>query len=296
MPTATLIDGKAKAAALTESIRQDAAVLKREHGIVPGLAVVIVGEDPASQVYVRNKKRTAEKCGFYSAQHALEKETSQDEVLGLIEKLNQDPRVHGILVQLPLPSHLDEELITQSILPQKDVDGFHFENIGKLTAGRSDDAFVPCTPAGCMLMIEDQLGSDLSGLNAVVVGRSNIVGKPMAALLLAANATVTVCHSRTPDLADVARRADILVAAVGRPTMIRGDWIKPGAVVVDVGINRVETEVEGEKRNRLTGDVAFEEAVNVASAVTPVPGGVGPMTIAMLMANTLKAAHAAATR
>ena len=292
MSTATLIDGKAKAAELTESIRDDVEKLNDEHGIVPGLAVVIVGEDPASQVYVRNKKRTAENCGFFSAQHALDADTSQKDLLQLINELNEDPTVHGILVQLPLPSHLDEQQITQAILPEKDVDGFHFENIGKLTAGETDDAFVPCTPAGCMLMIRDQLGSDLSGLNAVVVGRSNIVGKPMAALLLAANATVTICHSRTPDLADVARRGDILVAAVGRPNMIRGDWVKPGAVVIDVGINRVEAEADGEKRSRLTGDVAFDEAREVASAITPVPGGVGPMTIAMLMANTLKAAKA----
>ncbi len=295
MPTATLIDGKAKAAAVSESIRKEVEVLQREHGIAPGLAVVIVGEDPASQVYVRNKKRTAESCGFYSVQHELGTATSQDGLLGLIDELNRDPRVHGILVQLPLPAHLDEQLITQAILPQKDVDGFHFVNIGKLTAGKTADAFVPCTPAGCMLMIEDQLGKDLSGLNAVVVGRSNIVGKPMAALLLAANATVTICHSRTPDLADVARRADILVAAVGRPNMVRGDWIKPGAVVIDVGINRIEVEDGGDKRSRLTGDVAFAEATEVAAAITPVPGGVGPMTIAMLMANTLKAARTAAS-
>jgi methylenetetrahydrofolate dehydrogenase (NADP+)/methenyltetrahydrofolate cyclohydrolase len=292
MPTATLIDGKAKAAALTESVRTATAALKAERGCVPGLAVVIVGEDPASQVYVRNKQRTAERCGFYSVQHALSGDASQDTVLALIDDLNNDPQVHGILVQLPLPRHLDEQRITQSILPQKDVDGFHFENIGKLTAGETADAFVPCTPAGCMLLIEEQLGKDLSGLNAVVVGRSNIVGKPMAALLLAANATVTICHSRTADLAAVTHGADILVAAVGRPGMIKGDWIKPGAVVIDVGINRIAADDGSEKPYKLTGDVAFAEASTVAAAITPVPGGVGPMTIAMLMANTLKAARA----
>ncbi len=290
MPTAERIDGKAKAAEIAESIRKDVAVLKNERGITPGLAVVIVGHDPASQVYVRNKKRTAESCGFHSVLHELDADTRQDEVLDLIAELNNDPAVHGILVQLPLPKHLDEQLVTQSIVPHKDVDGFHFENIGRLTAGDIDNAFVPCTPAGCMLMIEDQLGRDLSGLNAVIVGRSNIVGKPMAALLLAANATVTICHSRTKELPQVARHADILVAAVGRPEMIRGDWVKPGAVVIDVGINRIEVVTDSEKRHRLTGDVAYEEAANVAAAITPVPGGVGPMTIAMLMANTLKSA------
>ncbi|MBT8084181.1 MAG: bifunctional methylenetetrahydrofolate dehydrogenase/methenyltetrahydrofolate cyclohydrolase FolD [Woeseia sp.] len=292
MPTATLIDGKARAAALTHSISKETAALHADKGIVPGLAVVIVGEDPASQVYVRNKQRTAEKCGFYSVQHALAADTSQDKVLRLIDELNANPAVHGILVQLPLPQHLDEQLVTQAILPQKDVDGFHFINIGKLTAGDTERAFVPCTPAGCMLLIEDQIGKDLSGLDAVVVGRSNIVGKPMASLLLAANATVTICHSRTKDLAEVTRRADILIAAVGRANMIRGDWVKPGAVVIDVGINRVPVENGGEKRSKLTGDVAFAEASEVASAITPVPGGVGPMTIALLMANTLKAARA----
>ena len=199
--------------------------------------------------------------------------------------------IHGILVQLPLPGHLDEQRITQSISPAKDVDGFHFVNIGKLTAGRTADAFVPCTPAGCMLMIEDHLGADLSGLSAVVVGRSNIVGKPMASLLLQANATVTVTHSRTKDLAGVVRQADIVVAAVGRANMVKGDWVKPGAVVVDVGINRIESTIDGETKSRLTGDVDFESVSEVAKAITPVPGGVGPMTIIMLMANTLRAAR-----
>jgi methylenetetrahydrofolate dehydrogenase (NADP+)/methenyltetrahydrofolate cyclohydrolase len=290
MASATIIDGKAKAAALSGDIEASTAALVADKGIKPGLAVVIVGEDPASQVYVRNKKRTAEACGFHSIQHTLPPDSSQEAVLALVDELNKDPDVHGILVQLPLPSHLDEELVTQSIVPDKDVDGFHFQNIGMLTAGHLDGAFVPCTPAGCMLMIEDQLGKDLSGKNAVIIGRSNIVGKPMASLLLKANATVTICHSRTKDLADVARNADILVAAVGRPKMVKGDWIKPGAVVIDVGINRIEVEVDGDKKNKLVGDVDFDEAVEVAGAITPVPGGVGPMTIIMLMANTLLSA------
>jgi methylenetetrahydrofolate dehydrogenase (NADP+) / methenyltetrahydrofolate cyclohydrolase len=293
MSTAARIDGKAKAAELTDTIRKDTETLKRDHGVTPGLAVVIIGHDPASQVYVRNKKRTAESCGFHSVLHELDADTPQDEVLDLVATLNSDPAVHGILVQLPLPKHLDEQLVTQAIVPSKDVDGFHFENIGRLTAGDSANAFVPCTPAGCMLMINDQLGTDLSGLNAVIIGRSNIVGKPMAALLLAANATVTICHSRTKDLPALARSADILVAAVGRANMVRGDWVKPGAVVIDVGINRIEVEADGEKRYKLTGDIAYDEVIKVARAATPVPGGVGPMTIAMLMANTLKSAKAA---
>ncbi len=291
MSSAEVIDGKAKAAELSDEIKSRTAELVERTGIKPGLTVVIVGEDPASQVYVRNKKRTAEACGFNSVQHSLPEDTAQDDVLKLIDQLNNDPSVHGILVQLPLPEHLDEQLITQSIKPEKDVDGFHFQNIGMLTAGHLDGAFVPCTPAGCMLMIEDQLGKDLSGKNAVIIGRSNIVGKPMASLLLKANATVTICHSRTKDLPAVARGADILVAAVGRPQMVKADWVKPGAVVIDVGINRIEVEADGEKKNRLVGDVDFDEAASVAGAITPVPGGVGPMTIVMLMANTLRSAE-----
>ena len=286
---AAIIDGKAKAATLTESIKVATAELKGR-GVTPGLAVVIVGEDAASAVYVRNKRRTAEACGFHSVQHSLAEDCSQDELLDLIGTLNDDPAIHGILVQLPLPAHLDETTITQSIAAAKDVDGFHYENIGKLSAGNLEEAFVPCTPAGCMLMIEDHLGKDLSGLSAVIVGRSNIVGKPMASLLLAANATVTICHSRTKDLPEVTRQADILVAAVGRPNMVKSTWIKPGAVVIDVGINRIEVTQDGEKKSKLTGDVHFEEAKEIASAITPVPGGVGPMTIAMLMANTLTSA------
>jgi methylenetetrahydrofolate dehydrogenase (NADP+)/methenyltetrahydrofolate cyclohydrolase len=296
MASATIIDGKAKAADLTASIRKSTAELLATSGITPGLAVVIVGEDPASEVYVRNKKRTAETCGFHSVRHAIPSDSSQEAVLELVETLNADPSIHGILVQLPLPDHLDEQLVTQSISPEKDVDGFHFENIGKLTAGQTESAFVPCTPAGCMLMIEDQLGQDLSGLNAVIIGRSNIVGKPLASLLMKANATVTIAHSRTKDLPGVCRNADILVAAVGRPNMVKGDWLKPGAVVIDVGINRIEVTEDGETKTRLTGDVDFDEARGIASAITPVPGGVGPMTIAMLMANTLASAERAAKK
>jgi methylenetetrahydrofolate dehydrogenase (NADP+)/methenyltetrahydrofolate cyclohydrolase len=292
--TAKRIDGKAKAEQLAALITEQTAALLEEHGIRPGLAVVIIGEDPASQVYVRNKKRRAEACGFHSVRHSLPETVSQQEVLALVDELNRDDSIHGILVQLPLPGHLDEETITQSISPQKDVDGFHFVNIGKLSAGHTDDAFVPCTPAGCMLMIEDELGSDLSGLNAVVIGRSNIVGKPMAALLLQRNATVTMTHSRTKDLPGVVRGADIVIAAVGRPNMVKADWIKPGAVIIDVGINRVEKEIDGEMKTKLTGDVDYDGVIETAGAVTPVPGGVGPMTITMLMFNTLRSARLSA--
>ena len=294
MTTAKRIDGKAKAEQLAASITEQTAALKKEHGIQPGLAVVIIGEDPASQVYVRNKKRRAEACGFHSEQHTLAADVPQAEVLKLIDDLNMDSAIHGILVQLPLPGHLDEQTITQSILPSKDVDGFHFINIGKLTAGHTADAFVPCTPAGCMLMVEDELGPDLSGKNAVVIGRSNIVGKPMASLLMQRHATVTIAHSRTRDLPEVVSRADIVVAAVGRPNMVKADWVKPGAVIIDVGINRVETTVDGETRSKLTGDVDYEDAATVAGAITPVPGGVGPMTITMLMFNTLRSARLSA--
>jgi methylenetetrahydrofolate dehydrogenase (NADP+)/methenyltetrahydrofolate cyclohydrolase len=278
MATAVRIDGKAKAAELSEKITAETAALESEHGVKPGLAVVIIGEDPASQVYVRNKKRTAEACGFKSVRHSLPEDVAEQEVVDLVDSLNEDPSIHGILVQLPLPDHLDEHRITQSIVPSKDVDGFHYVNIGKLTAGDTADAFVPCTPAGCILMIEDHLGSDLSGLSAVVIGRSNIVGKPMASLLLARNATVTMTHSRTKDLPDVVRGADIVIAAVGRPNMVGGDWIKPGAVVIDVGINRVEATIDGETKTKLTGDVNYDEAA---------------MTITMLMANTLRSAKLA---
>jgi len=292
MSPAIRIDGKAKAAELSAAITAETAKLLKERKLIPGLAVVIIGDDPASQVYVRNKKRTADGCGFYSVQHSLAADVTETELLQLIDELNRDDAVHGILVQLPLPDHLEEQRITQSISPAKDVDGFHYINIGKLTASKTDDAFVPCTPAGCMLMIQDQLGTDLSGKSAVVIGRSNIVGKPMASLLLAANATVTITHSRTKDLPAVCRGADIVVAAVGRANIVKGNWIKPGAVIIDVGINRIE--VSGDSKSRLTGDVDYDEASQIASAVTPVPGGVGPMTIVMLMSNTLRAAKLAA--
>jgi methylenetetrahydrofolate dehydrogenase (NADP+)/methenyltetrahydrofolate cyclohydrolase len=227
-------------------------------------------------------------------QHTLAEDTSQADLLRLIDELNNDDAIHGILVQLPLSAQLDEQAVTQAISPSKDVDGFHFVNIGKLTAGLTADAFVPCTPAGCMLMIEDELGADLSGKNAVVIGRSNIVGKPMAALLLQANATVTITHSRTKDLPEVVAGADIIIAAVGRPNMVKADWVKAGAVIIDVGINRVEKVIDGETKMGLTGDVDYEDVCTVAAAVTPVPGGVGPMTITMLMANTLRSARLAA--
>jgi methylenetetrahydrofolate dehydrogenase (NADP+) / methenyltetrahydrofolate cyclohydrolase len=296
MADAVIIDGKGKAAAMLETISAEVVAQMNATGIRPGLAVVIVGEDPASQVYVRNKKRTAESCGFHSVQHTLPADVPHEVLLGKIDELNDDARIHGILVQLPLPKHLDEITVTQAISPDKDVDGFHFQNIGRLTSGHAASAFVPCTPAGCMLMIKDQLGDDLSGKAAVIIGRSNIVGKPMASLLLQANATVTICHSRTRDLPSVARQADILVAAVGRPNMVKGDWIKAGAVVIDVGINRVEVDVDGETKSRLTGDVDFASAVRVAGAITPVPGGVGPMTIMMLMSNTLASSRLAGAR
>ncbi len=273
MTVAIRIDGKAMAANLSATIAAETAALLREHDLKPGLAAVIVGADPASQIYVRNKKRAAIACGFHSVQHTLASDSSEKDVLSLIEELNADEAIHGILVQLPLPAHLDAQRITQSISPAKDVDAFHHINIGKLTAGDTDGAFVPCTPAGCMFMIEEQLGSDLSGLSAVVVGRSNIVGKPVASLLLAANATVTMTHSRTRDLADVVRRADI---------------------VIDVGINSVEATVDGDTEPSLIGDVDFDEVIKVAAAISPVPGGVGPMTIAMLMANTLRSAKLSA--
>jgi methylenetetrahydrofolate dehydrogenase (NADP+)/methenyltetrahydrofolate cyclohydrolase len=285
----TIIDGKAMAAELSDSIARESAEILAKHGVKPGLAVVIVGENPASQVYVRNKGRTAEACGFHSVRHALPADVDEAVLLDLIASLNADDAIHGILVQLPLPKHLDEEKVTQAIVPDKDVDGFHFVNVGKLGAGKIADAFVPCTPAGCLRMVQRELGDDLSGLNAVVIGRSNIVGKPMANLLLAANATVTIAHSRTADLPGLSRSADILVAAVGRPEMVRGDWIKPGAVVIDVGINRVERD----GTSKLIGDVDFAAAKAHARAITPVPGGVGPMTIAMLMFNTLRSARRA---
>ncbi|KAB2695450.1 bifunctional methylenetetrahydrofolate dehydrogenase/methenyltetrahydrofolate cyclohydrolase FolD [Ochrobactrum sp. Kaboul] len=287
---AQLIDGKKLAEDVVSTVKTETEKLVAATGVVPGIAVVIVGEDPASQVYVASKGRKAKECGFHSVQHDLPETASEQELLDLIESLNNDPAIHGILVQLPLPKHIDSGRVIQTISPDKDVDGFHFINVGKLGTGEVDTAFVPCTPAGAMIMIERVHGRDLSGLNAVVIGRSNIVGKPMFNLLLAANATVTVAHSRTKDLPAIARTADILVAAVGRPQMVKGDWVKPGATVIDVGINRIPAPEKGEGKTRLVGDVDFADAEKVAGAITPVPGGVGPMTIAMLMANTLTAA------
>ena len=292
---ATVIDGTQVAADVVETVKRETAKLKQTHGVTPGIAVVIVGEDPASQVYVRSKGKRAEECGFKSVTHRLDAATSQTDLLALIDELNADATIHGILVQLPLPGQIDEGMVIQAIAPEKDVDGFHFINVGKLGTGELDNAFVPCTPAGSMVLIRRALGkADLSGLSAVVVGRSNIVGKPMANLLLAANATVTIAHSRTRDLPALARTADILVAAVGRPEMIKADWIKPGACVIDVGINRIDAPELGEGKTRLVGDVAYGECAAVAGSITPVPRGVGPMTIAMLMANTLTGACRAA--
>lgn len=279
-----VIDGKAFAAGLRARIADVVAGLKSDHGLTPGLAVVLVGEDPASQVYVRSKNKQTVETGMNSFEHKLPADTSQAELLALIGKLNSDPKVHGILVQLPLPEQIDEQAVIDAIEPAKDVDGFHVVNAGRLATGGK--AMVPCTPLGCLMMLQDRLG-DLSGMEAVIVGRSNIVGKPMAQLLLGANCTVTVAHSRTRDLPAVCRRADILVAAVGRPEMIKGDWVKPGATVIDVGINRVDA---GGDKPKLVGDVDFAAAKENAAAITPVPGGVGPMTIAVLLRNTVVAA------
>ncbi len=287
---ADIIDGKLIAEDVVQTVKRMTADLVAKGNPAPGLAVVIVGEDPASQVYVASKGKKAKECGFKSVQHTLPADTSEADLLKLIGELNADATIDGILVQLPLPGHIDSGKVIQTIAPEKDVDGFHFINVGKLGTGELETAFVPCTPAGSMLLIERVRGKDLSGLNAVVVGRSNIVGKPMANLLLAANCTVTVAHSRTRDLPALARTADILVAAVGRPEMIKGDWVKEGATVIDVGINRVPAPEKGEGKSRLVGDVAFAEAAEKAGAITPVPGGVGPMTIALLMANTLVSA------
>jgi methylenetetrahydrofolate dehydrogenase (NADP+)/methenyltetrahydrofolate cyclohydrolase len=291
---AELLNGRQVADDVVAKVKALTAKLKAEAGITPGIAVVIVGEDPASQVYVNSKSKMAAECGFLSVKHELPADVGEGDLLGLIRQLNADPAISGILVQLPLPAQIDSGRVIQTIAPEKDVDGFSFVNVGKVGTGEMATAFVPCTPAGCMILIEHARGKDLSGLNAVVVGRSNIVGKPMANLLLAANCTVTVAHSRTRDLAAICRTADILVAAVGRPEMVRGDWVKPGATVIDVGINRVAAPDKGEGKTRLVGDVAFREAEALAGAITPVPGGVGPMTIALLMANTLAASHLAA--
>ncbi|WP_152093702.1 bifunctional methylenetetrahydrofolate dehydrogenase/methenyltetrahydrofolate cyclohydrolase FolD [Rhizobium dioscoreae] len=290
----TVIDGKQAAASVIEAVKAAAAELEAEAGVKTGLAVVIVGDDPASHAYVNSKSKMAKECGFKSIQHTLPAETTQEELAKLVASLNDDASIHGILVQLPLPKHLNSDDIIQSIKPEKDVDGLHVVNAGKLATGDLETGLISCTPAGAMLLVRSIHGEDLSGLNAVVIGRSNLFGKPMAQLLLSANATVTTAHSRTKDLSSVAKGADILVAAVGRPEMVKADWVKPGATVIDVGINRIDAPERGEGKSRLVGDVAYGEASNVAAAITPVPGGVGPMTIAMLMANTVIAAHRAA--
>jgi methylenetetrahydrofolate dehydrogenase (NADP+)/methenyltetrahydrofolate cyclohydrolase len=287
----TVIDGKQVAASVIETVKMAAGSLEKQSGVKTGLAVVIVGDDPASHAYVNSKSKMAKECGFKSVQYTLPAETKQEELAALVASLNADPSIHGILVQLPLPKPLNSEPIIQSILPEKDVDGLHVVNAGKLATGDLETGLVSCTPAGAMVFVRSTHGEDLSGLNAVVIGRSNLFGKPMAQLLLNANATVTIAHSRTKDLPAVCRNADILVAAVGRPEMVKADWVKPGATVIDVGINRIAAPEKGEGKTRLVGDVAFAEAEQVAAVITPVPGGVGPMTIAMLMANTVIAAH-----
>jgi len=288
MAEAARIDGKAFAENLRNRVADQVRELKDSHNLTPGLAVVLVGEDPASEIYVRNKGKMTVEAGMKSLEHKLPAETTQKQLLTLIEGLNGADAVNGILVQLPLPDHIDEQAVLAKINPMKDVDGFHVINAGKLATGA--DGLVPCTPLGCVMLIKDQLGDDLSGKRAVVVGRSNIVGKPMAALLLRENCTVTIAHSRTKDLEEECRRADILVAAVGRAQMVKGSWIKDGAVVIDVGMNRLPPDAEG--KSKLCGDVDYEQAMKVASAVTPVPGGVGPMTIACLLQNTVTAACA----
>ncbi|MGC6517491.1 MAG: bifunctional methylenetetrahydrofolate dehydrogenase/methenyltetrahydrofolate cyclohydrolase FolD [Candidatus Puniceispirillaceae bacterium] len=281
--SADVIDGKAFAGRVREKVATHVAKIKQAHNITPGLAVVLVGEDPASQVYVRSKGKQTIEAGMNSYEHKLDANTSQEALLSLIDSLNHDDNVHGILVQLPLPSHLNEDLVINHIAPEKDVDGFHISNVGLLGTGQK--SMVPCTPLGCLLMLRDYHGS-LSGMDAVVIGRSNIVGKPMAQLLLNDSCTVTIAHSRTKDLADIVRKADIVVAAVGRPEMVPGDWIKKGATVIDVGINRIEGD---DGKTKLVGDVDYDSCAEMAGAITPVPGGVGPMTIACLLANTLTA-------
>lgn len=287
MAEAARIDGKAFADGLRARVAAHAATFRKATGRAPGLAVVLVGEDAASQVYVGAKGRACAEAGLASFEHRLPADTAEAALLALVEQLNRDPQVDGILVQLPLPAGLDEQAVIAAIDPDKDVDGFHVINAGRLSVGQ--EGFVPCTPLGCLMLLQDHHG-DLSGLEAVVIGRSNIVGKPMAQLLTDANATVTLAHSRTKNLPEVVRRADIVVAAVGRPEMVRGDWIKPGAIVIDVGINRLPP-TDDKPKGRLVGDVAYAEALEVAGAITPVPGGVGPMTIAVLLRNTLVAAH-----
>jgi len=291
IPMTQIINGKEVAASVIDKIKAASDTLEAKAGVKPGLAVIIVGDDPASHAYVGAKGRMAKECGFNSVQHTLPEATTQEELLKLVAELNADASIHGVLVQLPLPKHFDSEAVIQSILPEKDVDGLHVVNAGKLATGDLETGLLSCTPAGSMLLVRTVHGADLSGLNAVVIGRSNLFGKPMGQLLLNANATVTMAHSRTKDLAGICRTADILVAAVGRPEMVKADWVKPGATVIDVGINRVPAPEKGEGKTKLVGDVAYGEAAGVAGAITPVPGGVGPMTIAMLMANTVIAAY-----
>ncbi|MEP4246550.1 bifunctional methylenetetrahydrofolate dehydrogenase/methenyltetrahydrofolate cyclohydrolase FolD [Tateyamaria sp.] len=283
---ATVIDGKAFAAKVRGQVAEHVTKLKEDDGLTPGLAVVLVGEDPASQVYVRSKGKMTAEVGMNSVEHKLDADTPEADLLSLIDRLNTDPTIHGILVQLPLPEHLNEDLVINSIDPAKDVDGFHISNVGLLGTGQK--SMVPCTPLGCLMMLRDHHGS-LSGLNAVVVGRSNIVGKPMAQLLLGDSCTVTIAHSRTKDIQAITQAADIVVAAVGRPQMVTGGWIKPGATVIDVGINRIDAPEKGEGKTRLVGDCDYASCADVAGATTPVPGGVGPMTIACLLANTVTA-------
>jgi len=286
-----IIDGKAAAASVIEAVTSAATTLESSGHRKPGLAVVIVGDDPASHAYVGAKSRMAKQCGFNSIQHTLPEDTSQADLMALVASLNADPELDGTLVQLPLPKHLDTEQVIQSILPEKDVDGLHIVNAGKLATGDLKTGLISCTPAGAMILVRQIHGHDLSGLNALVIGRSNLFGKPMAQLLLNSNATVTIGHSRSRDLPELARQADILVAAVGRAEMVKADWLKLGATVIDVGINRVAAPEKGEGKSKLVGDVAFAECKPMANAISPVPGGVGPMTIAMLMANTVIAAH-----
>lgn len=287
MAQAQIIDGKAIAGQVRSRIAEHVKATQDSHDLTPGLAVALVGNNPASEVYVRNKGRMCEAVGMRSIEHRLPDDTSEGDLLDLIQKLNDDPSVDGILIQLPLPEQIQSRKVLQRVLPEKDVDGFHPVNAGRLATGQ--DGLVPCTPMGCVILARQAM-PDMTGANAVVIGRSNIVGKPLAQLLLAEDATVTVAHSKSHDLPAIARDADLLFAAVGRPEVVRGDWIKPGAVVIDVGINRVPATEKGEGKTRLVGDVAFEEASAVAGAITPVPGGVGPMTIACLLANTLAAA------
>jgi methylenetetrahydrofolate dehydrogenase (NADP+) / methenyltetrahydrofolate cyclohydrolase len=300
MTKAYVLDGKAIANGVIERVAAETRALVGR-GIKPGLATVLVGADPASQIYVAAKGRAAEACGFHSVQHTLSAETSEDDLLALVRALNAEPALHGILVQLPLPKGVNAALVLEAVDPRKDVDGFHPINVGLLSRGEMERALIPCTPAGAMIMLDkacEALETTLPGKEVVIIGRSNIVGKPMAQLVLSRHCTVTIAHSRTRDLAAVARRGDILVAAVGRPEMVRGDWVKPGAIVIDVGVNRVPAEgldAAGKPKTRLVGDVAYAEAAELAGAITPVPGGVGKMTIAMLMTNTLEAAKRAAS-